>query len=201
MYKIFINNRPLILAGYSDKVVYGPDTLYVDCDSENTFDTVFQLAQNEPVFFKTTWLAGGNADELMGLLLSRCKLIEAAGGLVKNDKGELLMIFRNGLWDLPKGKIESGEDEKTAAIREVEEECGISGLTIMRSLTPTFHTYRHHDKTILKKTYWFEMHCTDTRPLVPQTKEGITEVRWMDSVGVEKAMENTFLSIAEVVRL
>lgn len=200
MYKIFINNRPLILCSRSEKEHFGTDTLYVDFDSEATFDTLFRLAQEEKVFFDTTYLAGDSADELLGLLLSRCKLIEAAGGLVKNENGELLMIFRSGKWDLPKGKIEKNEKPEEAAVREVEEECGISGLTIIRPLESSFHTYIHKEKTVLKKTYWYEMRCTDKSPLIPQTEEGITDVRWMNPQEVEKAMENTFRSIEEVVR-
>ncbi|MBC8510392.1 MAG: NUDIX domain-containing protein, partial [Cryomorphaceae bacterium] len=85
-------------------------------------------------------------------------LIEAAGGLVYNDECQLLMIFRNNKWDLPKGKLEQNENIKECAIREVQEECGILGLSILNTLQDTYHTYEINGKKILKRTYWFAMH-------------------------------------------
>ena len=86
---------------------------------------------------------------------SRYTLIEAAGGIVYNNQDELLMIFRNGKWDLPKGKLEQGETKQQCAIREVEEECGVSGLNIINQVQNTYHTYFDNDASILKTTYWF----------------------------------------------
>lgn len=126
--------------------------------------------------------------------------IEAAGGRVTNSAGETLFIFRRGKWDLPKGKIEDFEEVKEAAIREVEEECGIAGLTILYELPSTYHIYMQDDKEILKRTYWFEMTSEDKRKLVPQEEEGITEVKWLDEMGIEKALTNTYESIIEVMR-
>ena len=199
MYKIFINNRPLILAGNHVREAFRGNALFVHHDSDATFDLLFQLAQTEPVFFDNVFYLGESADELMGLLQSRCKLIEAAGGLVRNEEGKLLLIYRNEKWDLPKGKLEAGESPEEGAVREVEEECGISGLSITRLLEPTFHTYELKGKTILKKTWWYEMRCTDKRPLTPQTEEGITDVRWMTEAEVQEALKNTYNSIAEVL--
>lgn len=199
MYKVFINNHPLILTDSAVKEVFGKDTLFVRYDSDETVDTLLRLAHELPVFFKMIYLVGGNADELFGLLRSRCKWIEAAGGRVKNAEGKTLLIFRSGKWDLPKGKIDDGETPQKAAVREVEEECGIGGLKIIRPLEPTFHTYLHKGKIVLKKTWWYEMNSSDTNTLVPQTEEGITEVKWMNEKEIEKAMENTFLSILDVM--
>lgn len=128
------------------------------------------------------------------------KVIEAAGGLVKNGKGEYLFIFRNGKWDLPKGKVEKGEAIKTAAIREVEEECGVGKLKIVKELESTYHTYSIDDKAILKRTYWFEMICDDASELVPQVEEGITEVRWMAKSELDCVFQNTYESIKEVLK-
>ncbi len=78
-------------------------------------------------------------------------LIEAGGGVVLNDRGEFLVILRNGIWDLPKGKLEKGEDFATAAMREVEEETGLHGLKMLDPLSSTYHTYNLKGKRILKK--------------------------------------------------
>lgn len=126
--------------------------------------------------------------------------IEAAGGRVRNSDNEVLFIFRRGKWDLPKGKIEDGEEVEEAAIREVEEECGITGLSIIRELPSTYHIYMQDDEEILKRTYWFEMRSDDKRKLVPQEEEGITQVRWMNKREVEQALSNTYDSIVEVMR-
>ena len=129
------------------------------------------------------------------------KKIEAAGGAVQLRKNhKLLLIFRNGKWDLPKGKLERGESPEEAAIREVKEECGIRSLIITRPLCETYHSYELKGKPVLKKTYWFEMTCQEDEVPVPQTMEGITEARWMDEKEVKKAMENTYPNILEVLK-
>ncbi len=138
------------------------------------------------------------------LLLSsfslRYKVIEAAGGLVKNKNGEYLFIFRNGKWDLPKGKLEKKETIKDAAIREVEEECGVGKLKIVKELESTYHIYQIEGKSILKRTYWFDMICGDESKLIPQTEEGITEVKWISKNKLEEVYSNTFESIKEVLK-
>ena len=111
---------------------------------------------------------------------SRYTLIEAAGGIVYNNQDELLMIFRNGKWDLPKGKLEQGETKQHCAIREVEEECGVSGLNIIKQVPNTYHTYFDNDESILKTTYWYLMTTDYSGNLKPQKNEGITKVSWTD---------------------
>ena len=125
-------------------------------------------------------------------------LIEAAGGLVYNDVNQLLMIFRNGKWDLPKGKLEIGENIEQCAIREVEEECGILGLKIMKQFQKTYHTYEINGEKILKCTYWFIMRSSFKGNLVPQTKEGITAVVWADKEDIAEKLENSYGNIKEL---
>jgi 8-oxo-dGTP pyrophosphatase MutT (NUDIX family) len=142
-----------------------------------------------------------NKDEnlLFEWFKSMFKIVEAAGGVVKNPNNEYLFIFRNGKWDLPKGKIEKNELVKDAAIREVEEECGISKLEIVKELPTTYHTYSIEDKAILKPTYWFEMSSSDGSKLVPQTEEGITDVQWIKDGDISKVRENTYGSILDLI--
>ena len=131
---------------------------------------------------------------------SHYKLIEAAGGVVKNAKGEILFIYRLGKWDLPKGKIESREDKETAAIREVEEECNVNKLRITKELSPTYHTYELKGKSILKRTFWFEMNTSSLQELIPQTEEHIEQVKWIDPAHMEEQLGNTYASILEVLK-
>jgi len=127
-------------------------------------------------------------------------LIEAAGGLVYNDKNQLLMIFRNGRWDLPKGKLEVGENIEQCAMREVEEECGVSGLIITQQLQETYHTYEINGQKILKRTYWFEMKSSFKGNLTPQNKEGITVAVWVDEQDIAEKLENSFGNIIELFK-
>jgi len=130
----------------------------------------------------------------------RYKYIEAAGGLVMNDKGKVLMIHRLGVWDLPKGKLDKGETPRKAAIREVEEECGIGKLKIIKSLPPTYHIYTLNGKRILKKTFWFKMISTDSKKPIPQTEENIDEVCWMSKTKMKRLNpKNTYRSILDVL--
>ena len=127
-------------------------------------------------------------------------LIEAAGGLVYNLDNQLLMIFRNGKWDLPKGKLEVGENIKECAIREVEEECEISGLSISKPLQDTYHVYELNEQKILKRTYWFEMKTDFKGNLTPQTEEGITKVCWVNKEDIAQKLENSFGNINELLK-
>jgi 8-oxo-dGTP pyrophosphatase MutT (NUDIX family) len=127
-------------------------------------------------------------------------LIEAAGGLVYNNENQLLMIFRNNKWDLPKGKLEQNENIKECAIREVQEECGVSGLSIVNSLNNTYHTYEIKGEKILKCTYWFEMKTNFKGNLIPQTEEGITNVVWVDKQDIAEKLENSFGNINELFK-
>ena len=129
---------------------------------------------------------------------SKFIMVEAAGGLVFNKHGDILMIFRNGKWDLPKGKLELGESVEECAIREVEEECGVSGLEIESELSKTYHTYNLHESDILKNTYWFLMTTESEQKLTPQTEEGISDVKWCSEKEVEDNLNNSYPSIIDV---
>jgi len=126
-------------------------------------------------------------------------LIRAAGGLVKNEYDEYLFIYRNDKWDLPKGKIEKQEGTKEAAVREVEEECGIKVNKLEERICKTYHSYIYKGDVVLKKTYWFNMRCKGQNNLKPQKEEGITDVRWFKKGDISPIVENTFPSIMDVL--
>ena len=125
--------------------------------------------------------------------------IEAAGGLVKNENGDYLFIYRNDKWDLPKGKIEKGERVKIAAVREVEEECGIKVGSIDEKICKTYHVYIMRGELVLKKTHWFKMRCNGQYTLKPQKEEGIWDARWFKKDHIEPIIANTFPSIMDVL--
>ena len=126
--------------------------------------------------------------------------IEAAGGLVVNPSGEVLMIYRYDRWDLPKGKVERGEEVEDAAVREVEEECGISNLTVDSKLCKTYHVYTMKGRRMFKTTHWYLMRHDGSGTLTPQTEEAITDARWVAPADLAACLENTYQTIREVFR-
>ena len=126
------------------------------------------------------------------------KLIKAAGGLVQNS-GYFLWIYRNNIWDLPKGKIEENESITDAALREVKEECGLKGiLEISHKIIVTHHTYQLRDVKILKETHWFFMNFVGEPNTIPQLEEGITEVSWKSKNDSIKLAQGSYPSILSV---
>ena len=106
------------------------------------------------------------------------QLVIAAGGAVQDERGRLLVIHRRGHWDLPKGKLDAGETSAVAAVREVQEECGLRTLRIVEALPCTWHTYTEKGREKLKRTDWYRMRASSTEPLVAQHEEDIDEARW-----------------------
>jgi len=126
------------------------------------------------------------------------KKITAAGGIVESEKG-FLLIKRKGMWDLPKGKKDKGEKIEKTAIREIEEECGISGPTINQFICKTIHSYNYKNNPVLKKTHWFHMSYSGNEELIPQREEGITKVGWKSYDKMMSIRGKTFGSINEVL--
>lgn len=128
------------------------------------------------------------------------KYIYAAGGLIEKE-GLYLLIYRLKKWDLPKGKLDMGESPEEAAIRECEEECGITKLSITKELRPTYHIYEHKNAYALKKTFWYAMSTKHTDVLVPQIEEHIEKVEWFDKLQIqEQVVNNTYPAILDVLR-
>ncbi|MEO5570275.1 MAG: NUDIX domain-containing protein [Bacteroidia bacterium] len=140
-----------------------------------------------------------NEEQLWKKFNEQFKIIEAAGGLVLNEKKELLMIYRFERWDLPKGKIEKNEETATAALREVCEETGVCDCEITGELKPTYHIYTYKEKKILKKTFWYEMTCKRFSDFKLQSEEGIVEAKWMNNIQLKSAMKNTYPSLSDLI--
>lgn len=192
---VFVSNRPVYVIGQDEKVPYA--------------DVVIRLSGNEPSGFLKPMLRSFEENRLASALvfsspdpavvfeqlLSGYRMIEAAGGIVISPHGKLLLIFRNGVWDLPKGKLEAGEDPAAAGLREVEEECGISGLSLRGETVSTYHTYTYRDEAVVKRTIWYLMDAIEEKAGTPQAEEGITEVSWMNRTAAREALQSGFASI------
>lgn len=125
------------------------------------------------------------------------KVIFAAGGIVKNEKNEILMIYRLDKWDFPKGKMEDEESFEETAIREVEEETGLHDLAIQEELPATFHIYQLQGKTILKETHWYKM-TAPYQTLIPQTEEDITKAVWIPMEQVSEKLSNSYATLRDL---
>ena len=117
-----------------------------------------------------------------------------------NEKKEILMIFRRGKWDLPKGKLDKGEKLEDCALREVEEETGIQHVKLESPMLTTYHTYHEGARFILKESHWFEMHAHSEQQFVPQTSEDIQDIRWVKPENLEPYMKNCFPSVMDVLK-
>lgn len=198
MVKVFSSGKIVYLISNYDRFEPKPASIFITVASAKELKD-FYLPLLDSKDIKEIWFCNPNSQLLLDWYSSMYKVVEAAGGLVKNAKAEFLFILRHGKWDLPKGKIEKGETVERAAVREVEEECGIGKLKIIKQLPPTYHTYELKGQQILKPSYWFEMSSNDTSNLVPQTEEGITDVRWLKLNDLEMVRNNTYESILDVI--
>lgn len=124
--------------------------------------------------------------------MAEFKFIEAAGGIVRNREGRILMIYRNDKWDLPKGKFDEDESPEQAALREVQEECGIKKLEIGTLVDCSYHLFETPRNTVLKKTWWFNMTYYGNREGKPQEEENITKLKWFKPENLKKPLKNTY---------
>ena len=197
MYKVFFKDRAIFLGDKTESLnFHGMVYLWTEGDSLEAIVTDFDQDENKTALF----FAAEDVEALFSEFKNQFKYIEAAGGLVFNQENEILAIHRLGRWDLPKGKVEKGETISEAAIREVEEECGISHLHLSEELESTYHTYWMKNTWVLKRSYWFKMHYSGNEKLVPQTEEDIEKVIWMPANQLNEFKSNTYASILEVIK-
>ncbi|MBT2620438.1 MULTISPECIES: NUDIX hydrolase [Chryseobacterium] len=195
MYKVFVNEKKLLLSKQSENLEKN-----VRYENFTTFEIALDLLENTSV--KELNVFGDDIDTIWEEFKNLFRIIEAAGGLVNNSKGEILFIKRLGKWDLPKGKMEKGESREESAVREIEEETGLKDVELLEFINTTYHIYveRNGDK-ILKCTHWFEMSFDGEDTSKPQIEEGITEVAWKNASQIEnEVFPNTFKNIQLIVK-
>ena len=197
-YKIFYNDRVVILTDKITKSFEKNDGLFYKYQKKEEL-TELLVAFAGFSYHQTLYVLHHNPGELLDIIKTGFTIVEAAGGVVKRSDGKLLAIFRRGKWDLPKGKVEKGEFYKQTALREVQEECGLTQLEMGKRLFDTYHTYSENGKNILKRTIWYEMKLTGNEDPVPQTEEDITEVRWFDYQSVSEIIKNTYESLKDTI--
>ena len=197
--KIYFGNKPLFL---SDKKKEDLQR-YID-DAQTVFLDDFT---DLPSLIKKMEDNGTPAGIILGEIsssLERIKkeftVIQASGGLVHSKDNKILLIFRRGKWDLPKGKLDEGEDLIACALREVEEETGLSELKYEQNLCITYHTYYENNQHILKESHWHLMKGNDDEKLIPQTDEDIEKCLWVNMENLAPYLENAPASIIDVLK-
>ena len=189
MYKVFVNDKPIIFTTSIKNEGDFPVYIYKNTIIE---ELIYKLKVGK---IEGVYLYSNNLDEVWPVFKEKFKVIVAGGGLVLNDNNEVLFIYRGSKWDLPKGRIEEGEEIEETAIREVEEECGIENLTIQRKLIDTYHLFVMDNEYRLKETHWYLMHSDYEGELIPQLEEGITEVAFKDKEATQEALMNSYANI------
>jgi ADP-ribose pyrophosphatase YjhB (NUDIX family) len=213
---VFINDIPLLIKKLSEKVykhkydlVLAADDVFTSKDlvgdvlvrdaTPAFLDRLLRLMEVKKLKkLKSLTMLVRKKQQLILHLKDQFKIAKAAGGLVVKD-GQVLMIYRLGKWDLPKGKLKSDEDVAVGAMREVEEECNIK-VELGEELPSTWHSYAYKGNKMLKKTSWFVMQCLDDSVMRPQTEEYIEEVRWMSPQDALARLQESYASITLVVQ-
>jgi 8-oxo-dGTP pyrophosphatase MutT (NUDIX family) len=198
MYKVFIQERPLNFISADEISKYRGFFIH-NVTGEKHKQYVLNILRTMPSDIQM-FIISKNPLEALRNFFKEYEFIEAAGGIVKR-KDKFLFIKRNGLWDLPKGKLEEGEKPEIAAIREVEEECGIFNLKLGRLIYITLHTYNYEGVPTLKKTYWYEMNYKGPKQGIPQEDEGITKIAWVDFDAIPKKYQKTYASLRNLLNL
>ncbi|MGG9971870.1 NUDIX hydrolase [Ferruginibacter sp. SUN002] len=201
--KIYFGDKPLYLCNELDsnlkEILHHPDAVLVDEISTNAINAMLHEIKKEE--FHAGVLLYPELDKLKKSLFKHFTLIEAAGGIVENEDNKLLFIYRLKKWDLPKGKVEEGEKIEECAVREVEEETGVTNITLKKKLGETYHTYNAYGKHFLKTTHWYYMTCPTKQSIKPQVEEDISEIKWVSANAIDEPMKNTYPSIKDVLNI
>lgn len=202
MTTLFFYGKPFVLTGKKEDAPSLPEApgklkLIREPDAAS-LESLIDSAQREaaPGYLLMT------ADEqaLLAALQRIYRPLDAAGGLVTNPAGEVLLIFRRRKWDLPKGKVDEGETPEQAALREVREETGLSRIRIEAPLVHTWHGYREKTDQILKQTYWYRMSFTGKELTVPQIEEDITDIQWIRPENIARYLPYSYPNLWSVFR-
>lgn len=197
IFTIYLNERPLILcprqrdipADYKDAPVCpNPDAAAIS-------QTLKALESGE---IASAVFVQADTQRLLEAIKRHFDVLVAAGGLITNPEGEILLMFRRGKWDLPKGKQDDGESLEECAVREVKEETGLQQISLEHKITQTFHYYPLKEKKVLKHTYWYRMQFTGTELTIPQIEEDIIDIQWIKPENLGKYLKFSYQNIIDV---
>jgi len=196
-YVVYIGGMPLYF-GHSAKDMKGSDTPLVQVEDRDALGELIR-GMHAGTYPRGAVVEAPPQLDVWSAFADVHVFVQAAGGMVMDEKGRLLAIRRLGKWDLPKGKVEKGEAIDKGAVREVHEECGLKEVELVELVTSTWHTYERKGKAYLKRTDWFLMRSSSKERLVAQSEEDIEEVRWLDAAGVRMMELDTYPSLLPVL--
>lgn len=194
MYKVFFNQKPLIL---TSKIIKSSDSnplIHIKFSSKNQILKAVKSKKTESVY-----IYHKNIKKLWEIFTKKFPIIDAAGGLVERSDGKILFIYRNNRWDLPKGGVEKKELIIEAAQREVKEETGLADLIVINKIGETYHIFKKGKNFRLKRTYWFKMKSDYQGELFPQEEEGIISAEWINKKRIPEILKNAYENIKEIV--
>ncbi len=189
MYKVFVNEHPLILTNKLSKT--GKSNCFM-MNKQDIIKAITALSKNK---LEKAYIYHPNKNGMIKKFTQSVPLEIAAGGVVTNNQGKVLFIYRNDKWDLPKGKLDKGESIETCAVREVEEETGVANLEIENFLKRTYHIIKRKGQYKLKEVHWYAMYTSYDGKLIGEKEEGIEKVKWKDPKKIKEALENSYKNI------
>ena len=199
MHKIYFEKRCIIICEPSEQALADPNSVefhFGETISIHSLVAMFEASES----LSRIYIPTDNTEWMYRRVCAEFREVDAAGGLVSNRRRDYLLISRNGLWDLPKGHREEGEDIEVTALREVREETGVEQLELGSLICITDHCYLRGGVWHLKHTWWYNMLYTDPVDLTPQREEDITKAAWVAKSSLPPFLKNTYPSIIEVFR-
>jgi 8-oxo-dGTP pyrophosphatase MutT (NUDIX family) len=200
---IYFGDKPVYLCDQLtteiEEVRHHPDAVFIDEVSKAAVNSLFHEMEKKQ--FHAGIILGEDFNRLKKLFFSHFNQVKTAGAVIFNQKGEILLMFRRGKWDLPKGKQDDNETLLACALREVQEETGLSRLKPGKEIGITYHTYIEFGKHILKESHWFIMESAADETLIPQVAEDITELCWVKREELKNYLDNTYPTIVSILKV
>ena len=199
MHKIYIEKRCIIICPPDELSLSDPNAILYNIGTSVDIPALVGLFESSDTLVKV-YIPTDDIEDTYRRICAEFVEVNAGGGLVSNRRGDLLLISRNGLWDLPKGHQDPGDEISVTALREVQEETGIYELVLRDLICITDHCYIRDGKWHLKHTWWYDMLYTDPTDLTPQKEEDISKAAWVARSSLPPFLLNTYPSIIEVFR-
>ena len=197
MHKIYFDRRTIIICRPEEATLSDPNAVEFHFKQPSDISALVEMFELSSTLEKI-YIPSAEPEDCYKKICGEFREVNAAGGLVENRRGDYLLIKRDGLWDLPKGHQEAGEDIKVTALREVQEETGVDDLSLGDLICVTDHCYKRKGILHLKHTWWYRMYYLKPLDLTPQTEEDITKAAWVAKSSLPPFLKNTYPSIKEV---
>lgn len=199
MHRIYFEKRVIIICSSEDSALTDPNSIIFHLGKESDIHSLVDMFETSDTL-QRVYIPSDNPEIMYQKVCGEFKEVNAAGGLVSNKRGDYLLIRRSGLWDLPKGHQDEGEDISVTALREVQEETGVDNLIMQDLICITDHCYKRDGIWHLKHTWWYSMLYNDPVDLTPQTEEDIAKAAWVARSGLTPYIKDSYASIQEVFK-